>query len=340
MRTNNSIEHFVTLFDSNFLPMGMCLHASLMQHAQPFHLWILCMDELVEQQLNLLSLPHISLIPLREVETRDLLGIKESRTRAEYCWTLTPFSPQFVFDRDLDVSQVTYLDADLYFFDSPRKLLQELEDSGKQVLITEHAYAPEYDQSATSGKFCVQFMTFKRANGGIRVLTWWQARCLEWCFNRIEDGKFGDQKYLDDWPERFPDEVHIASQNEKMLAPWNVRYFEEKNRSLAPIFYHFHSFRIISPTKARLYFGYLIGPLGTSLYMQYLDSLNCSIKKMRDCNLPIPVIPLPKESWSILRKIKRKLNGIGESIVTLNGSCFQRQMFNGTSETLRSSFNE
>jgi hypothetical protein len=179
MHSNRPVEHFVTLFDSNFLPQGMCLHVSLMEHAQPFHLWILCLDELVEQQLRQLDLPHVSLIPLSEAETEDLLSVKNGRTRAEYCWTLTPFTPQFVFERDQSVCQVTYLDADIYFFGLSQILLEEFEKSGKQVLITEHAYAPEYDQEAISGKFCVQFMTFRRMDGGLKVMRWWQAWCLE-----------------------------------------------------------------------------------------------------------------------------------------------------------------
>ena len=75
------VEHFVTLFDSNFLSIGMCLHASLMAHGQPFHLWILCMDELVEEQLRRLDLSYVSLIPLREAESDALLEVKKDRTR-------------------------------------------------------------------------------------------------------------------------------------------------------------------------------------------------------------------------------------------------------------------
>ena len=70
MNSNRPTEHFVTLFDSKFLPMGMALHDSLMAHAQPFHLWILCMDEMVEKQLKLISLPDV-IIPLKRSKPRS-----------------------------------------------------------------------------------------------------------------------------------------------------------------------------------------------------------------------------------------------------------------------------
>jgi hypothetical protein len=303
MRSGKSDEHFVTLFDSNFLPMGMCLHASLLKHAQPFHLWILCMDELVEQQLRQLALPHVSLIPLQEVESDALLSVKNGRTRAEYCWTLTPFTPQFVFDRDQAVKRVTYLDADLFFFDSPNILLKELEESGKDVLITEHAYAPEYDQTVTSGRFCVQFMTFRRTDGGVKVMMWWQARCLEWCFNKFEDGKFGDQKYLDDWPERFASEVHVLRQVEKTLAPWNVKYLTQNQQDdIKPVMYHFHSLRLVSPRRVLLYHVmYQIGKKGLLLYAEYIKAIKISRAILKKNSIPMAVIPSYRVRWYELR---------------------------------------
>lgn len=155
MLTNSQTEHFCTLFDSNFLPMGMALHESLLAHAQPFHLWILCVDELVEKQLEMIDLPPMTLIPLKEIETSDILAVKPGRSKREYCWTLTPFIFQAVFDRNPNLKRVTYLDADIFFFDDPQILLRELDESGKHVLITEHAYAPEYDQSLISGRCAV-----------------------------------------------------------------------------------------------------------------------------------------------------------------------------------------
>lgn len=309
MRLDSDVEHFVTLFDSNFLPMGICLHASLTEHGQPFHLWVVCMDELVEQQLRRLALPNMTLMPLREVETEGLLKVKSGRNRAEYCWTLTPFTPQFVFDRDENVRRVTYLDADLYFFDAPQKLLNEFEASGKDVLITRHAYAPEYEASESSGIFCVQFMTFRRTPGGLKVMSWWQERCLEWCFHRLEDGKLGDQMYLDDWPERFASEVHVLRQEDKTLAPWNVGYFLSRIPKLCPVIYHFHSLRITSPHRVLLYSGYKVGA-GIWIYLQYVKALKAAFNLMGKNDMPIPARPTRPVKFEALRRIRRRMLGI------------------------------
>lgn len=278
MQPASSTENFVTLFDSNFLPAGISLHGSLVRHSQPFRLWILCMDELVEERLRQLALPHVELIPLREAENAELLGVKGGRTRTEYCWTLTPFTPAFVMARDPSVTRVTYIDADLFFFQSPGILLGEFEQSGKDVMITEHAYAPEYDRSKKSGTFCVQFMTFRATPGSMKVMRWWQERCIEWCFYRYEDGKIGDQMYLQDWPVRFAGEVHVLQAKEYALAPWNARYYAGRFGELVPVFYHFHGYRILSSTEIRWYQGYRIGGYAEGWYAEYSESIVRSIK--------------------------------------------------------------
>lgn len=305
MHSSEAKEHFVTLFDSNYLPMGACLYQSLAQHARKFHLWIVCMDPLAFDQLARLDLPHVTLLPLSEVETQALLDVKQGRSRGEYCWTLTPFTPQFVFDRAPSAQRVTYIDADLFFFDDPAILLREFDQSGKDVLITSHAYAPEYDQSATSGIFCVQFMSFCRTEGGLAVMRWWQERCLEWCFARMEDGKFGDQKYLDDWPSRFASQVHVLRQVEKTLAPWNVRWFLGQGVE-KPVFYHFHSFKIVSPHKIHLYGGYRIGR-GRWIYDAYMRIMAQVLDRMRQLHMPIPFIEPPRRRLNWLRTLKHGL---------------------------------
>ena len=57
-------EHFVTLFDHKFLPQGLALHSSLVEHCEDFVLWILCLDSQVERKLKDFRLINVRLLSL------------------------------------------------------------------------------------------------------------------------------------------------------------------------------------------------------------------------------------------------------------------------------------
>jgi hypothetical protein len=157
----------------------------------------------------------------------------------------------------------------MFLLKSPAPIFDEFEASGKAVLITDHAYDAEYDSSAGSGQYCVQFMTFVRGRSDT-VRQWWQDRCIEWCFDRVEDGKLGDQKYLDDWPERFSESVHVLSQIDVLLAPWNARRFPY-SRAIA---WHFQGFRLLGNDRALLHRGYSVPDVvDRMIYAPYMKEL-------------------------------------------------------------------
>ena len=37
----------------------------------------------------------------------------------------------------------------------------------------------------------------------MKCLKKWTNQCLEWCYYKLEDGKMGDQKFLDEWPKLY-----------------------------------------------------------------------------------------------------------------------------------------
>ncbi len=304
-----SPEHFVTLFDRRFLPQGLALHESLRRWAPDARLWVVCMDAPTETALRRLALDGVVLIPLRELETPALLAVKGGRTTGEYCWTLTPFVFPAVFDRDPSVSRVTYLDADLFFFADPKVLLEELDRSEKSVLVTEHAYDPVYDVSARFGRFCVQFLTFDRTEPARRILDRWRSQCLEWCYGREDSpGRFGDQMYLDEWPGRFGEFVHVLKRTDATLAPWNVKYFSRRGR-LVPVFYHFHGFRILSRGRALLYSWFRIGKEGRRFYDVYLEALRRKIADMERVGAALEPIPLPTHWGTVVFRWINRLRG-------------------------------
>lgn len=270
------MEHFVTLFNHLYLAQGLALHMSMERHVGDYTLWILCIDDETLEFLAILNLPNVRLLQLSRLETQELLRIKKQRTIGEYCWTLTPFAPRFVFEADADVKRVTYVDADLWFRKDPAPIFQELDRSGKHVLITDHAYAPVSDQSALSGQYCVQFMVFTR-DGGEAVRKSWETQCLEWCYARFEDGKFGDQKYLDEWPVHFADTVHVLENVGLLLAPWNATRVPYGGS----VAFHFHGLRLLSEKKAYLSNYLLPKVLIDFIYKPYLGDVSMAVRKIK-----------------------------------------------------------
>ena len=256
---------FCTLFDSVYMSRGMAMYRSLCRQCENFHLYIFAFDDYCYDFFLCNNFKNVTVISLSEFEDQELLIAKENRTRGEYCWTCTPSIVLYVLDH-YNVDSCTYIDADLFFFSSPQILIDEVGDSS--VMITEHRYTKKYDQTKTSGKYCVQFVFFKNDKRARNVLQWWREACLEWCYNRQEDGKYGDQKYLDDWCVRF-EGIHELQHLGGGVAPWNMqqytfvsnkgRVYGIENRTKKTfniVFYHYHALLFLSPVFFLFAAGY------------------------------------------------------------------------------------
>ncbi|WP_256002104.1 glycosyl transferase [Pedobacter deserti] len=244
--------NFCTLFNSTYLSRGLAMYQSLEEHCSSFHLYVIAFDDHCYEVLSRLGLVHATVVSLNAFENERLLSVKNDRTAGEYCWTCASSTIKYCL-QTYALDHCTYVDADLMFFSDPQVLLNEMGD--KSVLITPHRYTPKYDQTAMSGVYCVQFMTFKSTPEGMEVLDEWVNKCIEWCYSRCEDGKFGDQKYLDDWQQKFST-VHVLKHLGGGVAPWNVQQYKLsirdgrlRGKEIASgntfdlIFYHYHGFQ-------------------------------------------------------------------------------------------------
>jgi hypothetical protein len=141
------------------------------------------------------------------------------------------------------VDLVTYLDADLYFFGSPEPLFDEMGECF--ILIVPHRHAPEFSDAVRFGRYNVGFLSFRRSPVADACLRHWRNQCLEWCHDRCENGRFADQKYLDEWPTRFQGVCEVAHRGAN-VAPWNLSGYRVEIRREGVtmdgdplLFYHF-----------------------------------------------------------------------------------------------------
>ena len=314
--------HYCTLFDSFFLSRGLALYDSLKRTTPNFKLYIFPFDKKADEVLRLLQLPQVVVVSQNEFESQELLKIKEERTRGEYCWTCTPIIIEHCI-KAFNLSHCTYLDADLFFFSNANQLVDSMDS--QSVLITDHRYSSRYDQSSTSGRYCVQFMTFKNDDRGMTVLTWWKERCLEWCYDKLEDGKFGDQKYLDDWLVRFEGVYELLNEGAG-LAPWNIQQYLVVNHSTnltvqsklnsrqwPVVFYHFHRLRFLSTEKVDLGSYLLAAEIVWAIYKPYLievENLNQSLLLQYGIGYPAQSYATKSKLPIVAHKIARWFMGV------------------------------
>ena len=191
--------------------------------------------------------------------------------------------------RHPDVGRLTYVDADLWFFSDVGPLLAEI--GSASVAVTEHRYAPHLRSLEANGRFCVQWVTFRRDKEGLACLGRWRRQCLEWCHHRVEEGRMGDQKYLDEWPRLYRS-CHVVQHVGAGVAPWNyVRYDirEAPDGTIRVdgeplIFYHFHQFEILRDGGFdRMCARYGAGrPPPEPVYRRYEAAVEDTIRRVRE----------------------------------------------------------
>jgi hypothetical protein len=249
-------EIYCTYFDHNYLSRATLMIESLRRYDQS-PIYVLALSELCETVLRGLALPNVEIVPLAQLEAAypELAPLKQSRKVVEYYFTLSPFLPHYLF-ANTDAERITYIDGDLYFFSSPRPVVDGF--GGASVAITPHRFSFEYRNHLIYGRFNVAWITYRRNAEGLDCLSTYKAECTAWCYDRVEDGKFGDQKYLDAWPGRCPT-LKIIEHKGFNLAIWNVGNYMIRAKNGAVlidddplIFYHFASTKIAPDGTVRV----------------------------------------------------------------------------------------
>jgi len=288
-----------------------------------FQLYIFTSDEKCYNLLAEKNLPNATLIRLSEIEDDELKKIKTMRDVAEYFWTIKASCINHLFEK-YDIDLVSYVDADIYFYSSPAPIFDEM---GKNsVLITPHNFSPQYKNEIKNGIYNAGFITFRNDENGLSALNWWDKKCRDWCYKKKEDGKFGDQMYLNEL-SNSPGVYSLLHKG--ALANWNVQQFQFQNSKgkiqgltntgeiFEVIFFHFHYLKFLNSKEVELGRKYISSEVFTIFYKPYIKYLlelapfemQGSVKKPLNWKTPIIYI---------LRKLKDTYNIIPMAKISEN----------------------
>lgn len=317
---------FCTLFNSVYADKGLALIHSLEQNVRDYHLYVLAMDDITFRIIEDLGITRVIPIQLNDFENEELLKVKPERKLGEYYWTCSSWLISYVIDT-YHVDYCTYVDADLYIYSDPHVIIDEMERSGSSVQIVSHHFKDLISDSASKpvGKYCVEFNTFKNDANGRMLLDIWKSQVLKCCKVDVENGYYGDQKYLDNWVQDYPFVIETENVGAG-LGPWNLCTYTMKwvNDGNAPfvkrwgkeeklLFYHFENIVYLSDNQvdASLLFTWKANKKAIDrLYVPYLRVLRDNKKMLKD-NYDVDVLIKkhpgfsPKnEKMSVFKRLK------------------------------------
>lgn len=299
--------YFCTLFDSYYMDKGLTMYESLDRYTDEYTLFIFAFDERSYVYLKSLNLENVVVIPENDILNDRLRVLKQKRTRAEYCWTCTPIVIDYVLNI-LNCDNCTYLDSDIYFFNDPRILIDEMLMEGKEILITPHWFRRSLENYLIEkmyGRFCVQFNTFLATSESQRVLKWWRESCEKECTVKSKWKTYGDQKYQDSFCKISP-KVYELNYYGGGMAPWNIGNYLLKrcddnkisvknirnSQEYYVVFYHFQGLKEVQNELYNINVHTWQGKkvdekLISNIYSSYIAELNKKKEQIKKAKLDI-----------------------------------------------------
>jgi hypothetical protein len=198
--TEEEKYNICTIMGKETLEQALAFYNSLKLNTPNFQLWICCLDDTTYSYLNKLCLDHVILISLKNIEGNELLSIKDTRNSNEYFRTLKSSFISYVFKNNYQVNSIVYTDADHNFVTDYNRIFAELKQENS-ILIVNKSISVEEEKKY--GVYDAGLIGFKRNEIGLECLYQWKKDCIQWCFNKVEEDRWLEQKYLEKWPHLF-----------------------------------------------------------------------------------------------------------------------------------------
>lgn len=297
--------NFVTIVDVKYLPRALALLQSIERHCPQFHCWIVALDDQAATLLRALNLPQTTVVCISDLNDPELASVRAGRTIAEFSWTAKPSILQYIMRRIQPDEGVTYLDADLFLCSDPIPLYTSLQDVS--IAITPHRFSPpDPEKERLVGKYNAGWIYMKNDATAEACLNRWHGQCIAWCYYRYEDGKLGDQMYLDEWVGRYPNVRDIADIGVN-AGPWNMRgkaVLRHNRLTLDDqplVWYHFHAIKMYLDRRGKLR-PYPVSIVDPYLYALYFEDLNEATRRLRRVDPSYTVVADPHPGFARILK--------------------------------------
>lgn len=249
------IVDFITFCDKNYAAQCAVMLNSLFEHACSgtaatvyslgYH--ARCALQGWQTHGRLSKWAEIEQIEVVEMQEPRLAAAEKNRSYREWCWSLEPaIVHRELLDAD-DGDIICYTDADSFYFSDPIPAIRSVMEHADVALSPHHFPPGQESRERTVGKYNFGCGVFRACDLTRRIVGEWLDQTLEKC----DEFGAGDQKYLDQWPDKLGDRL-VELPRSINLGPWQMAHVVQMNGqpmidyglTLGPLISaHMHEFR-------------------------------------------------------------------------------------------------
>ncbi len=220
---------FVTYFDLQYAAQGIAMMDSVRRWCPDASFTVLCLDDAtggILREWFPRGLQTLTIADMCRFEPR-LLTVRPLRTAWEFYATMKPVVLRHVVERSLPKGGwALFTDADTYYFSSPMPQVEALDAmADTSVVLTPHRNSPTMTHGDVYGRFNAGFFLCRNDSHARRMLHDWGDDCLQWCHDRVDDGRYMNQAYLNAWPKKYHG-VRVMPHLGFNVGHWNVSGFD------------------------------------------------------------------------------------------------------------------
>ena len=238
-----------SICDEKFIPRAYSMFNSL-KTSDYDEKCLITTDEISDSHKEEFEILGVRVRNLNEIIDKGTLNSINTREKLSFLWTLPALVMKEFLNENSKYTDICYLDADLFFYNKIDHVLNAIPEGN--LAIVPHRFSPRLKKYfKDSGKFNVSLVFLPVNDLGKKCGTRWAQQVKESCpiIPYYKNGKliYGDQGYLDEWPDIYSENLTILDSPGIGLAPWNLQkyYYTFSNEILVDgnplVFYHFSS---------------------------------------------------------------------------------------------------
>ncbi|MEP7108057.1 MAG: hypothetical protein ABI760_08740 [Ferruginibacter sp.] len=249
-----------TLCSNNYLAQAK-IFADSVQYYNPEDKVIIGLVDELNPGIDYSFIASAEIIPVKQI---NIPGLRELCNRYNIVELNTIVKASYIkyfIAQYSHTKNIIFFDPDVRLFSSLHPLYQELDQA--DILLTPHILSPTPDDGfrpqenvfLNYGIYNLGFIALRTTSEDVvKFLDWWENRIINYGYNRVADGFFVDQLWVNLVPV-FYKRVHILQSPGYNMAPWNLyeRFITKTdkgymlNDGVELIFYHFSSFNYKEP---------------------------------------------------------------------------------------------